>query len=177
MAYGPWGIFLLALVDSLGVPLPAAMDVSLLFIAAGSAHHPRSAYFAALMAVLGSVAGNIGLFIGSRQGARWLSRGEPAGGRGGRFREWFQRYGLLTVFVPAVVPFIPLPLKVFVVSAGALRTSFGRFLAVIAVARGIRYFGEAWLGLQLGPTRRAFWPVTRGRSPAARWRCAWACTC
>ena len=60
------------------------------------------------------------------------------------------RYGLLTVFVPAVVPFIPLPLKVFVISAGAMRTSTSRFLAVVLLARLLRYFGEAYLGIRLG---------------------------
>jgi len=55
-----------------------------------------------------------------------------------------------------VAPFIPLPLKVFVISAGALRTPFARFLAVILVARVIRFFGEAWLGLQLGRDAQGF---------------------
>ena len=55
VAYGPWGIFLLSVIDSVGVPLPAAMDVLLITIAAGSAKAPRHAYFAAFLAVLGSV--------------------------------------------------------------------------------------------------------------------------
>lgn len=49
-----------------------------------------------------------------------------------------------------MTPVAPLPLKVFVISAGALRTRFGRFLRVILAARTIRYLGLAWLGIQLG---------------------------
>ena len=55
-----------------------------------------------------------------------------------------------------MVPVLPLPLKVFVVSAGALKTPFGKFLAVILLARVIRYFGEAYLGIQLGADAQTF---------------------
>ena len=36
------------------------------------------------------------------------------------------------------------------VSAGVLRTPLAQFVAVILVARVIRYFGEAYLGIRLG---------------------------
>src|SRR6266849_5719792 len=82
-----------------------------------------------------------------------MERTEP--GRGERFRKWFQRFGLVTVFVPALIP-IPMPLKFFVISAGALRTRFLPFLTVILLARLPRYFGEAWLGIRLGQESTAF---------------------
>jgi membrane protein DedA with SNARE-associated domain len=63
---------------------------------------------------------------------------------------------MLTVFIPAVVPVLPLPLKVFVISAAALKTPFGKFLTVILLARVIRYFGEAYLGIQLGEDAQTF---------------------
>jgi len=149
-AYGPWGLFLLCAADSFGVPLPAVPDALMIGIAAGSARNPHHAWFAALLAVLGSLAGNIGLYVAARHGAGWLRKTEPPPGKRRRFHAWFHQYGLLTVFVPAAVPFVPLPLKVFVVWAGAVRTPFASFLAVIVLARVIRYCGEAWLGLALG---------------------------
>lgn len=155
-AYGPWGILLLSVIDSVGIPLPAAMDVLLITLAAGSVKAPHHAYFAATMAVMGSVGGNVALFLAARRGARWLQRSEPPPGKRQRFREWFSRYGLLTVFVPAVTPAPPLPLKVFVISAGALRTPFHRFLLVMTLARSIRFFGEAYLGLVLGKDAQGF---------------------
>ena len=107
------------------------------------------------MAVLGSLIGNIILFQAARHGRRLMSaRGDA--GEPGKFQEWFQRYGLLTVFVPAVVPFVPLPLKVFVISAGAFHTPFATFMAVIVAARVIRYFGMAYLALQLGADAKGF---------------------
>jgi membrane protein DedA with SNARE-associated domain len=64
-------------------------------------------------------------------------------------RAWFLRYGLLTVFIPAVLP-IPLPLKVFVLSAGALGVRPSTFLLVVLAARAPRYLGLAFLGAKLG---------------------------
>lgn len=161
VAFGPLGIFLIGVIDSLGVPLPAATDYWLLTVAVDA---PQRAYFTALMAVIGSSIGSIALFLAARHGRKLFSKGEPTSIRGQKFQQWFNRYGLLTVFVPAVTPIVPLPLKVFVVSAGALHTRIGRFLAVLLAARIIRYFGEAYLGVQLGKDvepflRRNVWPL------------------
>lgn len=155
LAFGPVGVLLLGVIDSLGVPLPGAMDGLVLYIAV---KEPHRAYFTALMAVVGSLAGNVALFWAARHGGRWLLRGEPStsSSKGQKFQTWFARYGLLTVFIPAVVPFVPLPLKVFVVSAGALRTSAAKFIAVVLAARLMRYFGEAYLGIQLGEGAEAY---------------------
>jgi len=149
-AYGPWGIFVLAAIDSLGVPLPAAVDLLVTGAAASSVSAPLRAYGAAMLAIAGSLGGNIALFLAVRHGRLLSGRRVAAPEKNTRFEAWFYRYGLLTVFVPAVTPVAPLPLKVFVISAGALRTPFRKFLAVILVARTIRYLGLAWLGLQLG---------------------------
>lgn len=154
--YGPIGIVILAALDSLGVPLVAAVDALLLGIAAGSPHSPSIAWLSALVAVLGSTVGNWLLFQAARHGRKLLSRTPPAEARPGKFRNWFRRYGLLTVFIPAATPVLPLPLKVFVVSAGAMHTPPGRFLATIVTARTLRYFGLTYLGLQLGADAAGF---------------------
>jgi membrane protein YqaA with SNARE-associated domain len=151
LQFGPVGVFLLAILESSGLPIPAILDVSLTLLAWKS---PERAYLAATLAVAGSLIGNIGLFSAARfGGSRWVKAPKPQAPH--RFRHWFQRYGLITVFVPAVLP-IPLPLKVFVISAGVLRTSLVRFMAVVAVARTIRYFGLAWLGVRLGEDAPGF---------------------
>jgi membrane protein YqaA with SNARE-associated domain len=155
-AYGPLGILVLSALDSMGIPLPAAIDVLLLGVGAASAHEPSKAYISALLAIIGSTAGNVMLFQAARHGGRLFSKGEPPPGKRQKFQQWFYRYGLLTVFIPAVTPVVPLPLKVFVISAGALHTPFRRFLAVIVVARVIRYFSLAYLGIQLGEDAQGF---------------------
>ena len=149
--FGPIGVFLLAVLESSGLPVPTVVDISVTLLAW---KNPEHAYLAAALAAVGSVIGNMGLFWAARfGGSRWIKAPDPNAPR--RFRQWFQRYGLITVFVPAVLP-IPLPLKVFVISAGVVRTSLARFIAVIVIARTIRYFGLAWLGARLGQDAPAF---------------------
>lgn len=153
VAYGPWGVLLVGFLDSLGVPLPAAMDALLIFLAAKA---PERALFAAAMAVIGSLAGNLALFLGIQHGSRLLIKTVPEPGKPQRFRDWFRRYGLVTVFIPAAIPVLPLPLKVFVVSAAYLRTPLRRFVLVIFLARIIRYLGDAYLGMRLGAGAQPF---------------------
>jgi membrane protein YqaA with SNARE-associated domain len=153
VAYGPWGVFLIGVIDSLGLPLPATMDALLIVIAVRA---PERAYFTAFMAVAGSMGGNLALFLAARYGVRRFISHVPEPGKPQRFRKWFHRYGLLTVFIPAATPVLPLPLKVFVISAGVLHTPIARFSIVVLVARMIRYFGEAYLGVHLGADAQGF---------------------
>ena len=143
---GPAGLFLLAVLDSAGIPVVSGVDALLVWI---SIAKPESAYAAAGMALLGSVIGSLVLFFIARKGGEAYLDRYTQSRRGARLRRWFQEYGLLTIFVPALIP-IPMPLKVFVLSAGALGISPLAFTVVLIAARIPRYFGLAWLGLQLG---------------------------
>jgi undecaprenyl-diphosphatase len=140
------GLFLLAAIDSAGVPIPAGVDALVVLLAVAD---PARAWVAALVAVAGSVIGSYILYLIARRGGRAYLDARTQSGRAAKFREWFQRYGLLTVFIPTLLP-IPLPMKVFVLSAGAMSVSPAAFLAVVALARLIRYLGLAWLGGQVG---------------------------
>jgi membrane protein YqaA with SNARE-associated domain len=146
IAYGPLGILVLAFIDSAGIPVASGMDALVILVAAKA---PSRALLAASMGVLGSLIGNVVLFMAARTGARRFVKDVPQPGDKRRFREWFKRYGLLTVFIPAMLP-IPLPLKVFVVSAAAVGTPLWTFVLVILLGRSIRYGGEAYLGVVLG---------------------------
>lgn len=146
IAWGPAGILLLAILDSSGVPVAGVFDALLIVIAV---ERPGVAWLCAGLAVLGSSVGNVVLFSMARKGGRRFMDKAASEGRAARFREWFKTYGLITVFVPALIP-IPMPLKLFVISAGVLGTSLAEFMSVILVARVLRYFGEAWLGIRLG---------------------------
>jgi membrane protein DedA with SNARE-associated domain len=137
---------LLAVLDSVGLPLPGGVDALLIAVAAVK---PSRAYLAAMLTTVGSVAGCMVLFYIARKGGeRYLDKYTQAG-KGLRFRLWFLRYGLVTVFVPALLP-IPLPTKVFVICAGALGVRAVPFLLVVLAGRIPRCFGLAYLGAQLG---------------------------
>jgi membrane protein YqaA with SNARE-associated domain len=146
VALGPLGLLLLGIIDSMGVPLPGAGDALLITVCA---QQPHQAVWAVLAAIIGSIVGNIILFRLARKGGEKYLDAQLTGPRAQRFRRWFQHYGLLTVFIPALVP-IPLPLKAFVLSAGGLGISFTRFIFCIVTARVIRYTALGYLGLQLG---------------------------
>lgn len=146
VAWGPLGILLLSILDSTGVPVAAVFDALLIVIAV---ERPSVAWWCAALAVVGSTAGNVILFHISRRGGRQFLAKAASEGRAMRFRAWFLRFGLLTVFIPALIP-IPMPMKLFVITAGALGTPLAEFLGVVILARIIRYFGEVWLGVVLG---------------------------
>jgi membrane protein YqaA with SNARE-associated domain len=122
------------------------VDVLIVLIAA--VDHAQ-AYWSAGAAVVGSLIGCLLLFMIARKGGEAYLQRHTISPREARFRAWFHEYGLLTVFVPAFVPF-PLPLKIFIVSAGALEESPATFTIVMVAARVPRYLLLAWLGTRLG---------------------------
>lgn len=152
VAWGPPGLLLLAALDSAGVPIPAAVDALLMLLAANS---PSTAYIAAACATIGSVAGSMFLFYLARKGGEKYLEKHTVGERGRKLRLWFQHYGLLTVFISAISP-IPMPMKLFVVSAGALGVPPQAYFLTVLAARIARYFTLAYLGSQLGDGAGAY---------------------
>ena len=146
-AWGPLGVFGLSTVESLGIPNPGGTDFLLLYIAAVQ---PKNAMLSAALAVLGSLLGSIFFYEVTRKGGDALLYRYTSSGSGQRFRHWFQRYGLITVFIPALLPIPILPYKVFAACAGAMAVSRVRFFAVLTGARTVRYFALAYLGASLG---------------------------
>gem|GEM_PF-159460 len=146
VAWGPGGLVVLAALDSAGIPIPAAVDALLMLLAAKMA---EQAALCAGLAILGSLAGSMFLYwIARRGGEAYLAR-HSVSARGIRMRLWFQRYGLLTVFISAISP-IPLPMKLFVISAGALGVRPAPFFLTVLSARVPRYAALAYLGAHLG---------------------------
>jgi membrane protein YqaA with SNARE-associated domain len=146
IAVGPLGVFLLAFFDSLGVPLPGGVDALLVVVAN---QRPDWAYWCAGLATVGSLLGSMALFLLARKGGQKYLETVTAGNRGHRFRRWFARYGLVTVFVPAI-SVIPMPLKAFVACAGVLGIRPQAFALTVLAARVPRYLFVAWLGREMG---------------------------
>ncbi len=61
----------------------------------------------------------------------------------------YQKYGLMAVIVPALLP-PPVPFKLFVLLAAAAAVSPLRFGVAIVIGRGIRYFGQGYLAVLYG---------------------------
>jgi membrane protein DedA with SNARE-associated domain len=146
IAWGPLGVFIFAILDGAGIPSPGGLDWLLVLIAVNS---PEQWYWLACLSVAGSVLGCLFLYyIARRAGEAMLAkyRRRP---RFQRFERWFQHYGLVTVFIPALVP-IPMPLKFFIICAGVFEVPSATFIAVLVAARVPRYLGLAYLGAELG---------------------------
>jgi membrane protein YqaA with SNARE-associated domain len=137
---------LLSALDSIGIPIVGGVDALLIAVAVVE---PGQAILGAVCATIGSVAGSYFLFSIARRGSHVFLAKHTTHGTGRRLHNWFEQYGLLTVFIPAVSP-IPLPMKIPVFCAGALEVRTRSFLTVVALARVIRYFTLAYLGQRYG---------------------------
>jgi membrane protein YqaA with SNARE-associated domain len=146
IGWGPPGLLFLAVLDSAGMPVVGGVDALLIAVAANK---PESAYWAAAAALIGSLTGSLILFFIARKGGEVLLMRHVASKTGARLHLWFQRWGLATVFIPAVSP-IPMPMKIPVFCAGALQVRLLYFVIVVLTARTIRYFGLAYLSIRFG---------------------------
>lgn len=124
-------------------------------LVAVSAREPRLAYLSAVFAILGSLIGSLVLFAIARKGGEVFLERRIQRGTGKRLHAWFTRYGLATVFIPAVSPF-PLPMKIPVFCAGALEVGWPSFTGVVLTARAIRYFALAYLAQRFGSETLSF---------------------
>ena len=153
IALGPGGLMIAALLDGAGLPIPGGVDALLVFL---SSRMPEDAFWFAGVCVLGSVMGNFLLFLLARRGGEMYLSKRSASRRQARFREWFDHYGLLTVFIAALVPLPIMPLKIFVLCSGALGSAPWAFVATFIGARVPRYIGLAYLGRRMGANTLVF---------------------
>ncbi len=146
LTWGPYGLLVLSILDSVGLPVVGGVDGLLIAVATDK---PGQAYFAAACAIGGSLAGSLILFGIARKGGEVLLMKHISGRMGARLHIWFQRYGLITVFIPAISP-LPLPMKIPVFCAGALNVRIAYFIFVVLTARVIRYLALAYLARHYG---------------------------
>jgi membrane protein YqaA with SNARE-associated domain len=145
VAYGVFGLFAIALLDSALIPLPGGPDAVMLVL---SASRPAWWVFYAAAATLGSVIGCVILYyISKRAGRSALARFSEA--KQARVRELIERYDVLAVLIVAVLP-PPFPFKLFVVSAGVFRMNVVRFALAIAAGRAFRFLLEGYLAARYG---------------------------
>ena len=152
LSLGGPGIFLIALLDSSFVPFPEVVD--LLIILFVTRHPERMIYYSGL-ATLGSMLGCSMLYMVGRKGGEAFLRRRFKGRHVDRTLSVFQKYGLLAVAVPALLP-PPFPFKPFVLVAGVARVRPLDFLIAIGIGRGIRYFGEGLLAVWYGEQAALF---------------------
>ena len=145
LAYGAFGLFGIALLDSALIPLPGGPDAVLIVL---STAHPSWVLLYVFAATLGSVIGClIFYYISRRAGKGALKRFSP--GKQARVKELIDRYDVLSVLVASVLP-PPFPFKIFVATAGVFRFSVLRFALAVAAGRAFRYALIGYLAAHYG---------------------------
>ena len=143
---GGIGLFVIALLDSSFLSFPQVNDI--LIIVLSTRNPARMPYYAG-MTTLGSLVGCFMLYAVVRRGGESFLRKRMQGRYFERGVTLYQKYGLLAVIVPALLP-PPVPFKLFVFLAGAAAVSPLRFGIAIVIGRGIRYFGQGYLAVLYG---------------------------
>ena len=145
LAFGPFGLFAIAFLDSVLVPIPGGVDAMLMLLAAS---RPSWMLIYVAAAMVGSTAGCVCLYLVSRRaGHRALARFSESKQK--RVKDLIDRYDVLSVLVASVLP-PPFPFKLFVVSAGVFRLNLLRFTLAIAGGRTFRYLLEGYLAARYG---------------------------
>jgi membrane protein YqaA with SNARE-associated domain len=146
LALGGPGLFVIAFIDASFLSLPEINDILVVWMV--TRHKERLLYYAS-MATLGSIAGCAVLYWLAWKGGEAVMRKWVHERHIEKGMATFQRYGLLALLVPAILP-PPAPFKIFVLLAGASRVSWKKFVLAIGTGRGLRYLVEGWLAVLYG---------------------------
>ena len=144
-AFGPFGLFGISLIDSVGIPLPGGPDSVMILL---SASNPSLMLLYALAATTGSAIGCTVLYMAARRaGVAALKRLAPE--RRTKIENLVGRYDLIAVMIPAVLP-PPFPFKPFVLCAGVFKLNTWRFVTAVFIGRAVRFLIEGWLAVRFG---------------------------
>jgi len=131
---GGLGLFIIAVLDSSFLSFPQVNDVLVVVL---SAKYPERMPYYAGMTTIGSLIGCFMLFAVARRGGEVFLRKRLKGAHVDRALRLYQRFGLLAVVVPALLP-PPVPFKVFVVLAGAADVAPWRFAVAVVYGEQAR---------------------------------------
>jgi membrane protein YqaA with SNARE-associated domain len=143
---GGLGMLVIAVLDSSFLSFPQVNDILIILL---STKYPARMPYYAGMTTLGSLIGCFMLYGLARRGGDSFLRKRLKGRYVDRALKLYEKYGLMAVIVPALLP-PPVPFKVFVLLAGAAAVSPTRFGIAILIGRGIRYFGQGYLAVLYG---------------------------
>jgi membrane protein YqaA with SNARE-associated domain len=152
LSLGAPGLYVVAFLDSSFLSLPEINDLLVVWMV--TRHKSRMVLYSTA-ATLGSISGCLVLYAIGRKGGEALVLRRFDAARTARALALFQRYGVLAIIVPSLLP-PPMPFKIFVLTAGVTRVPLARFVAAVGVGRGTRYFGEGLLALRYGDQTMTF---------------------
>ncbi len=143
---GGLGLVLLGIADNSVIPLTGSMDVLTIWLAA---RHREPWPYYALMATLGAVIGGYITYSLARKGGEQAMERKLSKKRAAQVCKAFGHWGFAAVAIPALMP-PPFPFVPFLLAAGAMQYSRKKFLAALALGRGVRYSIVAAIGFAYG---------------------------
>lgn len=144
---GAWGVFAIAGIDGVGIPLPGAVDV---VVATYVYSNPMLAWLYVIVASAGSALGCLVLYFIGYQGGEVLLRKRMSPEKFEKTRVSFENHRFLALMFPAMLP-PPFPFKIFVLSAAVFEMRLSHFLIAIVSGRLIRFALLALLTIRFGP--------------------------
>lgn len=143
---GAVGLIPLGIADNSVIPMPGSMDVLTIWLAA---HDRPHWYVYAVMATAGALIGGYITYRLAQKGGRGALEKRFGKKRISKVYRRFERWGFGAVAIPALLP-PPFPIVPFLLAAGAMQYSRKKFLAALALGRGIRFTILAVLGTIYG---------------------------
>lgn len=138
---GGLGVLVVAVLDSSVLALPNATDGLVMYL---TLQHPAWWWYYAAMGTAGVVIGSWPLYVVARRGGEAFLGRRLSGARASGAVAWYRRSAFAAIAGPAFIP-PPMPLKIFVLMAGATAYAPWRLVAALVLGRGSRHLIEAGL--------------------------------
>lgn len=141
---GAAGVFIVAVLDSSALALPNATDALIMYL---TVQTPSRWWYYALIATVGAVVGSLPLYVLAQRGGEAVLARRLSGPRAAAAVAWYRRSAFTTIAVASFTP-PPMPLKPFVLLAGATGLGPWRVAAAITLGRGGRHAIETLLAMR-----------------------------
>ena len=154
LSFGLAGVFLVSIVDSSFVPLPIPGMTDIMCVLFAAQH--TSPWLLIAVSTCGSALGGFFSYqVGQAGGMAFIEKRTPPRVFK-RVTRWMESHAILAVALPAVLP-PPMPLSPFVLAAGALKMSRGKFMWTFTLSRLARHAFAVWLGVHYGKGVLVLW--------------------
>jgi membrane protein YqaA with SNARE-associated domain len=152
LSLGAPGLYLVAFLDSSFLSLPEITDILVVLTVT---RNQQLVVIYVIAATLGSLTGCLLMYFIGRKGGEALIRKRFSPDRVERAMAAFERFGVMVVLIPSILP-PPAPFKIFVLMSGVAGISLPKFVAAIAIGRGARYSTLGVLAIWYGEVAIAY---------------------
>lgn len=148
-----WIIGVLSFLETIIIPIP----IELILVPMMAANRGRIWLIATITfagCLLAAVVGyGVGMVLYESVG-RWFLETMSYQGAYEQFRTFFDRQGFIAILIVGIVP---IPFQIAMITAGLAGYPIYLFVLAAGIARGIRYYGLAWLVSRFGRRAERLW--------------------